>query len=524
MGVIAKLSATGASFDSTSSLLTHLQDLKNNPKDSIAIAQVNADLQNLTAAASSVIPGVGASTAFVALSADITLILIKAANGVAPNPSDLLAVAGNLVTIVGQVVTAAGAAEIVITGGVGVLPGAGAITLGTGIDLASATVTAASLGVDYKDIKSTLNALTTEFQSLSSITNLGANSGLIPKLSTSGAVTGFSAQNSVAPTLAQDPVVAPITLGTPARNSANFITIGSSNTATIKNGGTLSDLWLLQKNSPTGFVNPNDFYAAVLANNPQISDVNKISAGTTLNIPFKLSDGSITYNYQGGVSINQNASTGEYHIVVPNSDGFGGSTSFDRISESNGGFTVSQVTVNGLGVVTSGCTSRQAAVDGDLLNTTSYSLATGGNYDYTTAVGGHLIGYTSSIVPSDGSVQLGNIKSVDGVEMSFGTSAVLADSGITLKKIMDGTNQITVSTDGSTFNVLDAAGQLQAKVTTGLLNNNITLTNFSNISDSNIQVVKNYDASGNLIDTSVISQTVDNTLGSPTFGQHLANQ
>lgn len=221
MGLLANLSAGGGALDSSSSLLSHLNALKADPKNSVAYAQVNADLQNLAAAATSVIPGVGGSFAFVALSANITLILTKAVNGSAPNTSDLLAVGANVITIVGQVITAAGLGKIVITGGVGVVPGGAAITIGTGVDALSAAVTAASLGVDYNDVKSLFSNLSTELKSLSAASGIGANSGLITNISSTGAIVGVSPQTlttmsrpillHLPPTSTPPPASAPVT-------------------------------------------------------------------------------------------------------------------------------------------------------------------------------------------------------------------------------------------------------------------------------------------------------------------------
>ncbi len=117
------------------------------------------------------------------------------------------------------------------------------------------------------------------------------------------------------------PPATPPGLGTPARNSASYFTTADTHSITVKSGGTLSDLWLTQKNSPTGFTNAKEFYAAVLVSNPSITDVNSIRAGQTLYLPQKLADSSITYHYANGASINTNAATGEYFMNVPNGEG-----------------------------------------------------------------------------------------------------------------------------------------------------------------------------------------------------------
>jgi len=45
---------------------------------------------------------------------------------------------------------------------------------------------------------------------------------------------------------------------------------------------------------------------------------------------------TITYNFAGGVAINSNAITGEYHMVVPNSNVAGGQTVYSRIADEHG--------------------------------------------------------------------------------------------------------------------------------------------------------------------------------------------
>ena len=161
-----------------------------------------------------------------------------------------------------------------------------------------------------------------------------------------------------------DSVAAPSGLGT-TRNSAAYITDTNANDhlAVIKAGGTLSDLWVLQKNNVNGFADANEFYAAVLANNPSITDVNKIAAGAAIHLPEKLKDGSITYNYAGGLSVNSNPVTGEYHMIKP--DGDGGTIVYSRKADEFG-YTMREVHSDKSGEVTLNFTGWQETLNSEI--------------------------------------------------------------------------------------------------------------------------------------------------------------
>lgn len=70
MSSLGNVSAAAGTLDAQSQLAKDLSTLLSNPNSSVAYAQVNADIENLAAVASAVIPGIGASAAFTALSAD----------------------------------------------------------------------------------------------------------------------------------------------------------------------------------------------------------------------------------------------------------------------------------------------------------------------------------------------------------------------------------------------------------------------------------------------------------------------
>ena len=164
----------------------------------------------------------------------------------------------------------------------------------------------------------------------------------------------------------------------PTRNSDNYITDTSANDhlVVIKAGGKVWDAYVAQRNSATGFNDWNEYKAAVAVSNPGIADLNQIPAGITLYMPEKLADGSVTYHYANGASINNNATIGEYHMVVPNTDGSGGQTVYSRVYAGdmdgpNGtmiaSYVIKQVSTNEAGAETFNYNGVQQGLGGDIL-------------------------------------------------------------------------------------------------------------------------------------------------------------
>ena len=152
---------------------------------------------------------------------------------------------------------------------------------------------------------------------------------------------------------------------TTPRNSASYITDVNANdhAVVIKTGGTVWDVYALQKNDSTGFKSWDEFKEAIAASNPNIGDLNKIPTGATIYLPEKLKDGSITYNYANGVSLNSNRVNGEYHMLVP--DGSGGTIVYSRKAD-DFGYTVREVHTDKLGGVTLDYTGTQATLDAEI--------------------------------------------------------------------------------------------------------------------------------------------------------------
>lgn len=153
---------------------------------------------------------------------------------------------------------------------------------------------------------------------------------------------------------------------TPNRDSGSFfIDNGNgSHSVTVQEGGTLADLWLVQRSSANGFADDQEFYAATQACNPDITNNNAIQGGQVIYLPQKIADGSITYHYTNGASINTNAATGEYSMVVPN--GEGGQTIYQRTGDANNGYTVRETSTDGWGNVTNETTGTQASQDSEV--------------------------------------------------------------------------------------------------------------------------------------------------------------
>jgi hypothetical protein len=159
------------------------------------------------------------------------------------------------------------------------------------------------------------------------------------------------------------PINTPIDSNT--RNSSSYIEDGGANdhSVLIKAGGTVWDAFALQKNQPGGFKDWSEFKAAIAASNPEIADLNKIPADSTLMMPEKMSDGSVTYNYANGTVINSNPTTGEYRMSVP--DGNGGWLFYSR-EATDAGYTVRESAYNANGDVTRSFVGHQETKDSEV--------------------------------------------------------------------------------------------------------------------------------------------------------------
>ncbi|MBK9573141.1 MAG: hypothetical protein IPO43_10610 [Rhodoferax sp.] len=145
-------------------------------------------------------------------------------------------------------------------------------------------------------------------------------------------------------------------------------------------------------------------------------------------VPQKQADGSVTYHYAGGASVNTNAANGEYHMVVPNSEG-GGQTVYSRIVNGEG-WVVSQVSTNGAGAVTYSAQAYQDSFDSSPQSLTAYTKSTDGTYDANTVLDDKLV--TFAATPSATELfRLTELKAIDGVAVDNAlVDAAIADSDI----------------------------------------------------------------------------------------------
>ena len=156
-------------------------------------------------------------------------------------------------------------------------------------------------------------------------------------------------------------VVPPAEAVAPVRNSADYIVMGDNHTASVREGGTVWDIWNAQNR---GFGNWREFEQAVMASNPQITDINRIRPGDVIQVPERHLDGSISYYFANGTYQRQNTATGEYQTITPTADG--GTITYERERDGETGYLVRQITADAQGRVVEQTTSYQEGRDGAL--------------------------------------------------------------------------------------------------------------------------------------------------------------
>ncbi|MGO0788776.1 putative Ig domain-containing protein [Herbaspirillum seropedicae] len=302
------------------------------------------------------------------------------------------------------------------------------------------------------------------------------------------------------PTSVNYNVVDPTGLGTASRNSSNFVSgidpIGHG--VIIKSGGTLSDIWLLQKSSSNGYSNRDEFYAAVLQSNPEITDVNKIKAGQKIYVPQKLSDGSQIFYYSNGVSTTTNSTTGEFKMTVPSSDG--GTTYYERkvVGRNDAGESIYEV--------------RQTVKDkaGSIsLDLEGLQIGTDGEVSYTKAVSTSST-QTETLTDSNGD---GRPDKKETTLLNGSVSIISRDTNADGK--WDNVQTIINSVIGSVNTILDGNGQIDiAKII-----RNSSPSNAGSTSDVNISVsayplatVTLLDGNGNVVSVANGSVSMSNAV------------
>jgi len=242
------------------------------------------------------LPLAGGAVAFLGIQQSLGSIQ-DAINGGKPiKVEDISGVVGGVATLVGSAGALAGAMGVFVTASGVIVPVAAVAGVAAGTVQLVAMASGWAIGGDGTLAQKPLSS--TELSEINKM--LGQSSSPLLGLINQPNVSGDAATG----------------LGTSKRDSTDFADISGTHTGTVKNSdGGVDDIWVLEKQAGNVFDSRIEFRQAVLVCNPDITDINKIPAGKTLYIPEKLSDGSITYHYATGVSINNNAATGEYNML-----------------------------------------------------------------------------------------------------------------------------------------------------------------------------------------------------------------
>ncbi len=256
----------------------------------------------------------------------------------------------------------------------------------------------------------------------------------------------------------------------------------------------ISDVFEQQKNSPNGFSNRSEFYAAVLKNNPSITDINLVHPGQTIQVPEKSPDGTVTYHFAGGIDASVNPIAGEYLVVLPKEGG--GYTLYkrddeftnetDRLLARHPDANVKITTFDKNDTLTGEAVAKQDGLNGEVTPIASQTHAT--NPDGTLATGAKA---------STTDVQM----LANGIVQTQTTTPVTAP---------DGTINGTQTTQSTIVNGIPTA-----------LQTNTTVTNPTTHETTLSQDTTQYSLSGQLTGRTVISQ-VSNGAGEVTGGLSLS--
>ncbi len=176
--------------------------------------------------------------------------------------------------------------------------------------------------------------------------------------------------------------------GSAARDSFALARAGNNHTATLHDGGSLWDLWIVQRGSQNGFAIWEDFRKAVLANNPNIIDPQSIPAGQVIWVPQRLADGTIlshfangstTHSYANGVIVHSNMATGEYHATTPTEQG--GFRIYQREADADAGYLVSEFTLDAQGKLIERFTGYQASLESPITSLSRQRIQTDAAFD-----------------------------------------------------------------------------------------------------------------------------------------------
>ncbi len=166
-------------------------------------------------------------------------------------------------------------------------------------------------------------------------------------------------------------------LESPTRNSAALIAKSGLHVAQFREGGTVDDLWLVEKNAGRYQGSRIQFRSDFAASNGSVDGKTLlVQQGQPYFVPERSADGTTTYHYSNGAVVANNAATGEYRMVVPNTDGSGGQTVYTRKLGADG-YTVRQVSTTAAGKILYEQESVQATRDAELSPVKTVSVVDG---------------------------------------------------------------------------------------------------------------------------------------------------
>lgn len=158
----------------------------------------------------------------------------------------------------------------------------------------------------------------------------------------------------------------PVGLGTSSRNSTALINSTGQHTVQFNSGGGVDDLWLVESKAGRYQGTREQFRVDFVASNSKVdTQTLGVAQGQTYYVPERQANGNTVYHYSNGATVTNNAVTGTYLMVVPNSEG-GGQTVYSRTVDGDAGYTVRQTSTNAAGVTTYEFTGHQTSLSSEV--------------------------------------------------------------------------------------------------------------------------------------------------------------
>jgi hypothetical protein len=223
--------------------------------------------------------------------------------------------------------------------------------------------------------------------------------------------------------------------GAQRASSSTFITVADATSVVVNPGGTLSDIVFLQ-NRAGNPVTLRD----ILASNPNIINEHQISSGQVVQIPSRVGD-TLTLRYSNGAVVVNNPTTGEYSMIVPNSDGLGGVTIYERRVDGDAGFAVRQVITNVSGDIVFQSNGFQADRDSTVVPHGVTAALPNGTYETSANVGGITVNF--EVQRNGTQFEVTDIKAVGGQPVDSASYGIdpqdLEAYGFTFDRLSTGT-------------------------------------------------------------------------------------